>query len=412
MKRLFLLIVFFCCISFVSAFELTYSEWSEVYPKGLDEILIQSEDRYLWYKDNIYDVEYLIKEKIKDKLYDENDIEYYESEELDYMPEEYSERHINRTVKQIIYTKSDIAGISLINEDGNITISEVTLLKNDKELIPFHTEFDFLNNGVLNDYHPVGDGLYLYFDNKLDLDELDHIYISVYYNKKIDGQENISFNFISDVNHIIYYVDYGVFLCQTQNCTLNPNKNMFRDSLYHDRVVYTYTDKLYKTYRLNREYTSEYLANKEGYEKDINSKKTYYRYITNDYILVDSIGNIVTDDHYCNKSFCKLIFLEKPNNPEPTPEPEPGPEPEPEPEPTPEPEPEPEPTPEPEPEPEKPVPDNPQSEELINELISNPQTYDGIYDFIVLFIASGITLMYFIVEKRHMIKKSKNVESI
>ncbi len=385
MKKLFLLIMFFSSISFVSAFELSYSDWSEVYPEGLDEILIQSEDRYLWYKDNIYDVEYLIKEKIGDKLYNPNDMEYYESEELDYMPEEYSERQINRIVKQIIYTKSDIAGISLINEEGNISISEVTLLRNDRELIPFHTEFDFLNNGVLNDYHSIGSGLYLYFDNKLDLDELDHIYISVYYNKNTDEQENISFNFISDANHIIYYANYGVFLCQTQNCTLNPNKDILRDSLYHSEIVYTYTDILYKTYRLDREYTSEYLVSKEGYEKDVNSKKTFYRYITNEYIIVDSAGNIVTDDHYCDKSFCKLIFLDQPATPE---------------DPIPEPEPEPEPSPEPE------------MEEPLIESIINPKTYDGINDFIILFIVSGITLVYFIVEKRRMIKKSKNVESI
>ena len=139
MKKVFLIVLIFFCINTVNAFELNYSEWSEEYPQGVDEFLIQSEERYLWYKDTIYDVEYLIKEHIGDKLYDENDIEYYESEELDYKPDEYSEREINSFVRQVIYTKGDIAGIMVNTESENMSISEITLVKNGTEFIHFNT---------------------------------------------------------------------------------------------------------------------------------------------------------------------------------------------------------------------------------------------------------------------------------
>lgn len=385
MKKIFLIILYFICINKIYAFELSYSEWSEEYPQGVDEILIQSEDRYLWYKDDIYDIEYLIKEKIGDKLYDENDIEYYESEELDYKPEEYSEREINSFVRQVIYTKGDIAGIMVNTESENMSISEITLVKNGTEFIHFNTEFSFLNDGVLDEYHPLDRKLYLYFDRKYDIDEFNDVYISVYYNKNTSGYEQINFNFIADTNAVIYYVEYGVTLCQVQNCTLNPNKSVIRENFYHDKSVYTYKDKLYKTYRMNRDITDEYLAYKEGYEKDLDSEKTFYRYITNEYIIVDSLGNIVTDDHYCDKSFCKIIFLKNEviNNDEPDPEDDPTLEPA--------------------------VIDDVIDEE---EIIDNPNTYDPLYDFIVLFIISGISLTYFIVEKCRTIKKSKNVESI
>lgn len=364
MKKIFLVIMFFVGSSITYAFDWNYSEWSEEYPQGMDEILIQSEDRYLWYKETIYDIEYLKKEDINDKLYDENDIQYYESEELLEYPEEYLEREISKIVKQIVYTKSDIAGISLKTSSSNISISEITIIKNDVEIINYNTSFSYLNDGNLDEYISLDDEVNLYFNNKVDLDELDNLHISVYYNKNTSGQEGIDFNFISDANDIIYYVNYKIDLCQTQNCTLNPRKNILMDSLYHSRIMYKYKDKLYKTFRVNKEYDEEYASEKEGYQKDISTKKTFYRYITNDYIILDAYGNIVTDDYYCEKSFCKAVFIKKEETVED----------------------------------EKPV------ENDEEEITSNPKTCDPLYDFIILFITSFLAGSYFIVKKCRTIK--------
>ena len=54
MKKIILFIIsliFFAFLDNVFAYQLEYSDWSEEYPYYVEEIYIQSEDRYLWYKD-------------------------------------------------------------------------------------------------------------------------------------------------------------------------------------------------------------------------------------------------------------------------------------------------------------------------------------------------------------------------
>ena len=127
LKALFLFGIMYLLTANINAFELTYSEWSEIYPEGIDEMFIEEEDRYYWYKNNIVNVEYLKLEDIQDKQYDENDIKYYTSEELLERPEEYSERIINEETKSITYTPYDVKGI-LLKSNSNIQISDITRL--------------------------------------------------------------------------------------------------------------------------------------------------------------------------------------------------------------------------------------------------------------------------------------------
>ncbi len=57
MKRIFLGIFILAQICNVKAFEFEYSEWSSEYPSGVNEILIQNEDRYLCYKEKYENIE-------------------------------------------------------------------------------------------------------------------------------------------------------------------------------------------------------------------------------------------------------------------------------------------------------------------------------------------------------------------
>src|SRR5574344_1381442 len=60
----------------------TYSSYSEEYPEGVNEILIEREVRYKWYKETITDIEYLPRSQFGNKEYDLNDFIYSnESEE-------------------------------------------------------------------------------------------------------------------------------------------------------------------------------------------------------------------------------------------------------------------------------------------------------------------------------------------
>ena len=48
-KRILFALLLIVGINKVSAIEYNYSEWSTLYPSGMDELLIQSEVRYKWY---------------------------------------------------------------------------------------------------------------------------------------------------------------------------------------------------------------------------------------------------------------------------------------------------------------------------------------------------------------------------
>lgn len=129
--------------------------------------------------------------------------------------------------------------------------------------------------------------------------------------------------------------------------------------------------------------TEEYYSNyKEGYHKIENDHKTYYRYILNDRIPVDSQNNIITDLDYCTKEKCYLINLDKYRNIEEEPE-----------------------------EPEE--PQEPQEPE-IEKVVYNPKTSDYIlYYDIVLFICliSIVLILYkekIILVLSNRFKKIKN----
>ena len=73
--------------------------------------------------------------------------------------------------------------------------------------------------------------------------------------------------------------------------------------------VYKVTDKVYKTYKLGREYATDYYSNLDGYIKDESTLKKYYRFLLNDYIIVDNDGNLVEDGN-CFKETCYIKYLD------------------------------------------------------------------------------------------------------
>ena len=73
--------------------------------------------------------------------------------------------------------------------------------------------------------------------------------------------------------------------------------------------VYKITDKVYKTYKLGREYTSDYYSKLDGYIKDESTLKKYYRFLLNDYVIVNNDGNIVKDGN-CFKETCYIKYLD------------------------------------------------------------------------------------------------------
>ena len=60
------------------------------------------------------------------------------------------------------------------------------------------------------------------------------------------------------------------------------------------------------------EYTDEYYTSLDGYERDDNSARTFYRYITNDRLVFNANNELVTNTFYCQKAFCYVVLRGEP----------------------------------------------------------------------------------------------------
>lgn len=341
MKKIFLIIMLIIFVSNTYALELTYSDWDSKYPTGLDPKFIEQEDRFHWYKDNIVDVEYLKIEDIGEKLYDKEDIKYFESEKLLERPEEYSEREIKVINETKIYTEDDVNGISIKKVDG-ISIYEVVIKDVNDKLI-------------VDDMTNTEEDIYIRFQEKYNVGDLQ---IFVFFSSVLEEEKNITINLINDVDDRIYFTNYKI--SGVKDDYLIINSSVLNSDLIHNKEYYIYIDKLYKTYNINREYIDEYYTQYDGYEKDENSVKTFYRYITNDYVFLNYKGDIVKSKDYCSKHVCKMLYV------------------------------------------------NPSK----NNTVENPKTGDHIYKYIILFYISLFSILIYIVKKCRTNKLSSFVESI
>jgi hypothetical protein len=191
----------------------------------------------------------------------------------------------------------------------------------------------------------------VHFDNNYNAEDL---VVFIFYESFLEGSKILTMNLISDSEDIIYYKEYDI-RGYKKDCIISYYGGLI-SNFEHEKIYYQYKDKLYNTYRIRKKYEKEYYANLEGYEKDENSIKTFYRYLTNEYIFTDYNNTIIKDSRYCDKHMCRLVYLTK-------------------------------------------------KEEKI---ISNPKTYDEIYNYIILLIICLIL----IVRKCRTNKSSSIVESI
>ena len=168
---------------------------------------------------------------------------------------------------------------------------------------------------------------------------------------------------------LIIFISFFIFVC-TYNVKAEEYlvySDWQEEYPYWLRPIYIQSEDRYLWYReivnsdtneIEREETKEYYKELDGYIKIEESVKTFYRYVTNDFVLYDGQGNLVYDDEYCMKEFCRSIKLPK-------------------------------------------KPEEPPEEEIIN-----PKTNDNIFVFLILFFISFVSLVFLINERQ--ILKSKN----
>ena len=375
--KVILSLILFVCIVKVYAYELTYSEWSSEYPKGIDSNLIESEKRYLWYKDIESNIEYLKKEDFNNKLVDYNDFKVTkESEESLIEPEHFIDRIINKKVRNTKYTEDDIYSFTIdnINFKDKVLLSEIEVINDNKKLeLIVDDKFSSLINNIYDDYIENKDNISVKFKSKQNVNNL---LVKLYYKCDCKNDNTFNFNYLSNDEYSIYNNTFKV-----ENCIMEIKPSSLNPNLIKSQTYYTYIDKLYKTYNIDRQETEEYYKdyNDKSYSKLESSKKMFYRYITNDVVIFDALGNLVEDpEEYCKKQYCQAIenkieIIE---------------------------------------------PKIPEDKKEIPKKVNNPKTLDNIYYyFILLFLSLLIICLTMIINKKKIKKikvnnKSSFVESI
>ena len=96
-------------------------------------MFIESEDRYLWKKENRVNEEYLLRENIGNKHVDYDDYIYSAITETCIKPEENEDIVIEERLDNIVYNENDVKGVkfSKFLKVGDFFISEVELLEKD-----------------------------------------------------------------------------------------------------------------------------------------------------------------------------------------------------------------------------------------------------------------------------------------
>lgn len=275
-----------------------YSEWSSEYPKDINALLIRKEDRYLWYRDVITDEEFIMKELVKDKIIDYNDIVYKESEETIIRPEAFISRVIHIENKNYTFKKNDIDSIRIKFNDTNVYELEI-YISDEKYNYDINEEYKFLNDNDYDVYKNISTNIDIKLNDKYDIDD---IVIRLYY----DNNSSVYIAFKSYI-YDVFYNDFNL-----DNDVLVVDSSNLKSKLVQNIPIYKYRDMLYRTYKMTREYTKEYYSEYDSdYTKDESTKKEFYSYLLNDYVIVDSKGNIVKNMDYCIKNFCSIEIIEE-----------------------------------------------------------------------------------------------------
>lgn len=308
MNRILKVILFFVCFSCfkIYAYEITYSDWSLEYPEGVKEEFIYSEDRYLWYKENIVNVLYLKKEDIHDRLVDYDDYKFTEESEpsLEY-PTIYEDREVKSKDNVYLYYSTDVVKASLVNFSYKTNvISEIELIDKDtSSIVNYSSNLSKINDKDYNNYISVNDKIEINFGSKKDMNKL---LFRIYFSDDMIGK-TFTFSVLSEDDFKIYNKKLTV---NNNIMEINASDLKFNGSRHF--ITYTYIDKLYKTYETEIEYSDDYYKELDGYTKDESTKKTYYRYITNDEVYYSEFYHIaIPDKEYCVKNRCIKVSTKK-----------------------------------------------------------------------------------------------------
>lgn len=314
-KIFFILIIFNLFTLNIKGYE--YSSWEDVYPQNINKSFIESEVRYKWYKEDIVDVEYLKRSEFGNKQYDINDFIYGEESSLSMDKiDENEDIVVSSTIVEHTFSENDINYVIFDNFKiyGELYFSEIEIFD-----VSSNKDVDFeIYETNLNDVSILNDNSTLEYvkisnDFRIVI-KLDKTYnvgslkIEIKYKSSGNGEKRF-FHYYSYSEEIdLFYRSINLSICNGCSQAISY-LIIYNSTLTHNANMYSYKDKLYKTYNINKLYEGGYHKQLDGYIKDESDSKTYYRYITDSYVMVDVFGNLVHDENYCSKNYCYIEYI-------------------------------------------------------------------------------------------------------
>ncbi len=321
MKKILLLLL---CFSFTSIKAYNYTEWSTEYPDDVDKKFIESEVRYRWFKENIINIEYLIKESIGEKIYDSTDFKYSDySEESIYEPDMKEEREIISETKLYTFSNTDIDYIKLRDFVfiSNVYIYEIDIKDKNRNII---VDYEFgnvlnndldptiLNDNLFEDYVTTSRSMnvLMNLNKKYNVSDLEVI---IHYKSVTSGYKYLTLAFNAGPDNEIFYGRLSLGDCPSGcSISLEYDSDVFSSNLEKTITLFKYRDKLYKTYVIQKEYVEGYFTEYDGYIKDVNDSVTYYRYIDDCLVIYNIKGELMDEgDPYCYKNFCFSEYVKR-----------------------------------------------------------------------------------------------------
>lgn len=289
-----------------------YSNWVLELDDSIKYDDVQTETRYRFYKEEI-EGEYLINDTLNKYMY--NDIENYIYSEFSNWQEVCEVKDSNIENKMLYPYKKLIVDSNYIIIDevnGGIGFNDIKIFSNGEEIL---FEIEECDNCV-KDYSYIErkDKLILklektvptktmtfYLDAKKDYPNVTYR-LKTSWDKEVEktgivkvANSNLK-DFIPSNSWFYYSVESDIMYSETpimedDNTVVYPSKNMCR---YQEKMAYYYNiNKVY--------YDDNYYTNIDGYIKDINDYKVYYRYLIKDkkedtnYDINNSINNSYID---------------------------------------------------------------------------------------------------------------------
>lgn len=322
MKKIFFMIILFLGCFKVSALE--NNTWTDQISSDSSASLLDSEERYRWYKEEkVYSEEYYV-EGGNDALYPF--IDYSDSIESDWSDWS-SEKPINLSGRTIdtssvirYHTIKPVRYLFLENfydeDDGKFNIAELDIYIDDVEIYPEIVCSDcsknfnnYINDGILDDKTYINNGGKI----MIDLGDYYNIYqigLLFYLYSYKPSRMNFEMNFnagntLNDRNYAKRFINYPVsyesysypemfYLCADKYFSFSAE---YGDWIYVDEYfsrkyyeeievidAYRYKDIKYRYYNIQKSYLDGYYKDSPGdqYIRDDNSAKTFYLYDIND----------------------------------------------------------------------------------------------------------------------------------